>query len=73
MSKLRLRTQAGQLRISAVDVYVKEMTECDTLHRVRREYFPDPPPASTMVAVSRLVHPDCLIEISAIPVVAGES
>ncbi len=31
-------------------------------------YFPDPPPASTMVEVSKFTHPDYLIEMSAIAV-----
>ena len=40
----------------------------DVIHKVRREYFPDPPPASTMVAVSGFTHPDYLIEMNAIAV-----
>jgi enamine deaminase RidA (YjgF/YER057c/UK114 family) len=55
--------------ICRVDVYVKDMTGFDIIHRVRRDYFPDPPPASTMVAVSGFVHPDYLIEMNAIAVV----
>ena len=55
--------------ICRVDVYVKDMSGFDIIHRVRREYFPDPPPASTMVAVSGFVHPDYLIEMAAIAVV----
>ena len=54
--------------ICRVDVYVKDMGGFDIIHRVRREYFPDPPPASTMVAVSGFTHPDYLIEMSAIAV-----
>ncbi len=38
------------------------------IHRVRRRYFPDPPPTSTMVEVSKFTHPDYLIEMSAIAV-----
>jgi 2-iminobutanoate/2-iminopropanoate deaminase len=38
------------------------------IHRVRRQYFPDPPPASTMVEVSKFTPPDYLIEMSAIAV-----
>ena len=55
--------------ICRVDVYVKDMAGFDIIHRVRREYFPDPPPASTMVAVSGFTHPDFLIEMAAIAVV----
>ncbi len=55
--------------ICRVDVYVKDMSGFDVIHRVRREYFPDPPPASTMVQVSGFTHPDYLIEMNAIAVV----
>ena len=56
--------------ICRVDVFVKSMTDFDVIHRVRRQYFPDPPPASTMVQISGFTHPDYLIEMSAIAVVA---
>jgi 2-iminobutanoate/2-iminopropanoate deaminase len=36
---------------------------------VRREYFKEPLPASTMVEVTKMTSPDALIEISAIAVV----
>src|ERR1700730_6970171 len=57
--------------ICRVDVYVRDMDGFDVIHRVRREYFPDPPPASTMVAVNGFTHPDYLIEMNAIAVVAS--
>lgn len=56
--------------ICRVDVYVKSMADFDAIHRVRREYFPAPAPASTMVQVSGFTHPDYLIEMNAIAVVA---
>jgi len=54
--------------ICRVDVYVKSMSGFDVIHKVRREFFPDPPPASTMVEVSGFTHPDYLIEMNAIAV-----
>ena len=54
--------------ICRVDVYVRSMRDFDTIHKVRRAYFPDPPPASTMVEVSGFTHPDYLIEMNAIAV-----
>jgi 2-iminobutanoate/2-iminopropanoate deaminase len=39
------------------------------IHKVRREYFKEPLPASTMVEVSKFTSPDALIEISAIAVI----
>jgi len=56
--------------ICRVDVYVKSMADFDAIHRVRRQYFPDPPPASTMVQITGFTHPDYLIEINAIAVLA---
>ena len=55
--------------ICRVDVYIRNMEQFDAIHKVRREYFPSPPPASTLVEVSKFTHPDYLIEISAIAVV----
>ena len=46
----------------------RSMRDFDTIHKVRREYFPEPPPASTMVEVSGFTHPDYLIEMNAIAV-----
>ena len=55
--------------ICRVDVYVRNMEHFDKIHKVRREYFGSPPPASTMVEVTKMTSPDYLIEISAIAVV----
>ncbi|HET7671395.1 MAG TPA: RidA family protein [Burkholderiales bacterium] len=55
--------------ICRVDVYVRNMEHFERIHKVRREYFKAPPPASTMVEVSKFTSPDYLIEISAIAVV----
>ena len=55
--------------ICRVDVYVRNMEHFDTIHKVRREYFPPPLPASTMVEVVKMTSPDYLIEISAIAVI----
>ena len=57
--------------ICRVDVYVRNMEHFDRIHKVRREYFKAPPPASTMVEVSKFTSPDWLIEISAIAVIAS--
>src|ERR1700735_217252 len=42
---------------------VEDLGGFDIIPRVRREYFPSPPPASTMVAISGFTHPDYLIEM----------
>jgi len=55
--------------ICRVDVYIKDMGNFDIIHKVRREYFKAPLPASTMVQISGFVSPDYLIEINAIAVI----
>jgi 2-iminobutanoate/2-iminopropanoate deaminase len=54
--------------IVSVTVFVTDIELFDEIHAVRREYFPDDPPTSTMVEVSRMVDPRSMIEISAIAV-----
>lgn len=54
--------------ICRVDVYVRNMEQFDAIHKVRREYFSSPPPASTMVEITKMTSPDALIEINAIAV-----
>ena len=56
--------------VCRVDVYVRNMEHFEAIHKVRREYFKAPAPASTMVEVTKMVHPDYLIEINAIAVLA---
>ena len=55
--------------ICRVDVYIRDMGNFDVIHKVRREYFNAPLPASTMVQISNFVSPDYLIEINAIAVI----
>ncbi len=54
--------------IMRVDVYVRNMEHFDIIHKVRRDYFKAPAPASTMVEVNKFTSPDYLIEINAIAV-----
>ena len=54
--------------VCRVDVYVRNMEHFDQIHKVRREYFKPPLPASTMVEITKMVSPDYLIEINAIAV-----
>lgn len=56
--------------ICRVDVYVRNIEHFDVIHKVRREYFNPPLPASTLVEVTKMVSPDYLIEINAIAVLA---
>jgi 2-iminobutanoate/2-iminopropanoate deaminase len=54
--------------IMRVDVYVRNMEHFDIIHKVRRDYFKAPAPASTMVEVNKFTSPDYLIEMNAIAV-----
>jgi 2-iminobutanoate/2-iminopropanoate deaminase len=55
--------------ICRVDVYVRNMEHFEQIHKVRREYFRAPAPASTMVEVCKMTSPEYLIEINAIAVI----
>jgi len=55
--------------ICRVDVFVRNMEHFEPIHKVRREYFKAPAPASTMVEVCKMTSPDYLIEINAIAVI----
>ena len=56
--------------ICRVDVYIRNMEQFVAIHKIRQEYFHEPLPASTMVEVVKMTHPDYLIEINAIAVIS---
>lgn len=67
--KAAVEAAGGALEdICRVDVYVRNMEHFDAIHKVRREYFKAPAPASTMVEINKMTSPDYLIEINAIAV-----
>jgi len=49
-----------------VGVYLRDMADREAINTVRRRYFGEARPASTLVEVSALAHPDALVEIEAI-------
>jgi 2-iminobutanoate/2-iminopropanoate deaminase len=57
--------------IVRVDVFVRNVEHFDQIHAVRREYFPQSPPASTMLEVSKMLLPEMLIEITAIAAIGA--
>lgn len=68
--KAAAEAAGGSLKdICRVDVYVRNMEHFDRIHKVRREYFEPPLPASTMVEITKMTSPDYLIEINAIAVI----
>jgi 2-iminobutanoate/2-iminopropanoate deaminase len=56
--------------IVKVTVFITDMGLYNQIHEVRRRYFEEPYPASSMVEVSALIDPRLLIEIEAVAVVS---
>jgi len=53
--------------VAKLNIYSTDLdAHLPTITRIRREYIPREPVASTTVQVSRLVHPDWLLEIEAV-------
>jgi 2-iminobutanoate/2-iminopropanoate deaminase len=59
----------GMEDIVKVTVFITDMGLYDEIHEVRRRYFSEPYPASSMVEVSGLIDPRLLIEIEAVAVI----
>ena len=60
---------AGFDQVVKLNIYSTDLeAHLPTLTKIRREFFPKEPVASTTVQVPRLVHPDWLLEIEAIAV-----
>jgi 2-iminobutanoate/2-iminopropanoate deaminase len=59
----------GMRDIVKVTVFITDMGLYDEIHEVRRRYFEEPYPASSMVEVSALIDPRLLIEIEAVAVI----
>jgi 2-iminobutanoate/2-iminopropanoate deaminase len=55
--------------VACVNVFVMDMHHLQAIHEVRAEYWQSNYPASTLVQVAGLVHPDYLIEINALAIV----
>jgi reactive intermediate/imine deaminase len=52
-----------------VNTYVTDMSQIQALREIRGKYYGKNAPASTLVEIGRLAHPDLMIEIEAIAVV----
>ena len=59
------RLGLGLERVVRTRVYVTELDRFSDVARAHQEMFGAAPPASTVVQVTRLVHPDMLVEIEA--------
>jgi enamine deaminase RidA (YjgF/YER057c/UK114 family) len=70
--KAALEEAGGTLAdIVKITTFVTDMEQFFTCIGVRDEYFGPGWPCSTTVEVTRLAHPDMLIEVEAIAVIAG--
>lgn len=52
--------------VCRIDVHLRNIGDRERFNKVRREFWPDAPPASTLVEVSKLASPEYLVEITAI-------
>jgi 2-iminobutanoate/2-iminopropanoate deaminase len=59
----------GMEDVIKVTVFITDMGLYDEIHEIRRRYFEEPYPASSMVEVSALLDPRLLIEIEAVAVI----
>jgi 2-iminobutanoate/2-iminopropanoate deaminase len=57
--------------VCRIDVHLRSIGDRERFNKVRQEYWPDNPPASTLVEVSKLVSPEYLVEITALAVTSG--
>lgn len=57
---------AGFENVVKVVVYLRDVDARPAINEVRKRYFGDSRPASTLVEVSALAHPEALIEIEAV-------
>jgi 2-iminobutanoate/2-iminopropanoate deaminase len=55
--------------VCEVTVFLRNIDDYQAVNSVRQQFFPAPPPASTLVEVSRFVNDDYLVEINAIAIV----
>ena len=56
--------------VCRIDVHLRSIGDRERFNKVRREFWPDAPPASTLVEVSKLASPEYLVEITALAVAA---
>lgn len=52
--------------VARTTLYLTRLEDRGPVGEVRREFFPSPPPANTLLVVSSLAQPELLVEIDAI-------
>ena len=68
IGRLLTAAGAGWDNVARMTYFVTDISQWPSVSSVRREFLREPYPAGTAVEVSRLVHPDWLIEIEAVAV-----
>ncbi len=69
IGKILAAAGAGFDDVVKLTTYLSDLSQLDAHREVRARYLPDPPPASTLVEVSRLVRPGLLVEVEAVAAV----
>jgi reactive intermediate/imine deaminase len=57
--------------VCRIDVHLRNIGDRERFNKVRKEFWPANPPASTLVEVSKLASPEYLVEITAIALASG--
>jgi enamine deaminase RidA (YjgF/YER057c/UK114 family) len=57
--------------VARTTVYLTHLDDRGPVGNVRAEFFPDPPPANTLLVVASLAQPEFLVEIDAIVPLEG--
>lgn len=72
MRQILAAAGAGFRDVLKVTVFLRNIEDRPRINPVREEVFGEARPASTLVEISQLVHPDLLVEIEAIVGLPGE-
>ena len=63
---------AGFADVVKVVLYLRDIDDRPAINPVRQRFFGAHRPASTLIEVSRLAHPDALLEIDAVAYLGGQ-
>jgi 2-iminobutanoate/2-iminopropanoate deaminase len=73
IEKVLKRAGSSLAHVCKVTVYLTDVDDRTKINPVRRELFGTARPASTLIEISRLAHPEAKVEIEAIAVVSRGS
>ncbi len=71
ISRVLAHVRADASRIVSVLIHLKDMQDRARINPVRIRYFGEHRPASTLVQVAQLVHPDLLVEVTCVAYLGG--